>query len=113
MLVPEKTGGVILTTGQEYGMDAFYPDYVTTQVVFQCACAASLASVCVCKTKVGGAWNFESNMCSCLYYTQIIVKLAYSGSGICAELYLVQLIPMEEYRIGVQLFLLWAKGGGS
>lgn len=84
---PSSTSGTITTSGNDFGKDAFYPAYEVYAVRFLCRPAASVATLCTCKTEVSGAWNTESGMASIFSNVTLDVAIAYSGSGVCATLY--------------------------
>ena len=84
---PNSTSGTITTDGNDFGKDAFYPAYEVYAVRFLCRPAASVATLCTCKTEVSGAWNTKSGMASIFSNVTLDVGIAYSGSGVCATLY--------------------------
>lgn len=84
---PNSTSGTITTSGNDFGKDAFYPAYEVYAVRFLCRPAASVATLCTCKTEVSGAWNMKSGMASIFSNVTLDVGIAYSGSGVCATLY--------------------------
>ena len=84
---PNSTSGIIITNGNDFGKDAFYPAYGVCAVRFICRPVASVVTLCTCKTEVSGEWNTKSGMASIFYSVTLDVGIAYSGSSVCAVLY--------------------------
>lgn len=84
---PNRTSGVITTTKNLFGQDAFYPTYEVNAVSFLCRPAASVLTLCTCKTEVWGIWNTKSGFGSIVDNVTLVVPLPVSGSSVCATVY--------------------------
>ena len=79
--------GYISTNGTEEGTDAFLPTSDKSSVKFTCRTNAAIAPVYTCKTFVFGGWNAKTKVGTLFTNTDVVVKLAASGSNVTAKLY--------------------------
>lgn len=84
---PSSTSGTIVASGNEFASDSFYPASEVYAVRFVCRPSSSVLTLCTCKTEVSKEWYVKSGLASVVSRVTLDVTLAYSGSGVCANLY--------------------------